>query len=335
MRRLFSTLVRTAEAQVAVPTAHSGRGLLMRPNVEYPEVVARMMDMIVSSPRTEQLAAALEEIDEPRKGALLMRHFTMRDDLGNAFRVAHALKSTGLEIDRETYRYLMFGCCKYSDVELGLFVMEQMLYDNRPDFRSFKRLFDVCAAQVDLRLWVAYDVMSWFYPIKGFTQNALKTTAFITEWAHVIRLGPSSRAGRGFVTLPNPRGEPYDPFVTMFEDDDPNYGELDGATKERLRLIPQEFEDRNHMAKIVARNRARQVRGEAADEDHVRALEASHWAVEGVRAVVKAELGSEEENMQKVAVQVAKKLEFDNASIPSLKLAIAKAWRERRKKKYD
>jgi hypothetical protein len=132
------------------------------------------------SPRTEQLAAALDEIDEPRKGALLMRHFTMRDDLGNAFRVAHAMKSIGLEIDRETYRYLMFGCCKYSDVELGLFVMEQMLYDNRPDFRSFKRLFDVCAAQVDLRLWVAYDVMSWFYPLKGFTQNALKTTAFIT-----------------------------------------------------------------------------------------------------------------------------------------------------------
>jgi hypothetical protein len=121
----------------------------------------------------------------------------------------------------------------------------------------------------------------------------------------------------------------------MFEDDDPNYGELDGATKERLRLIPQEFEDRNQMAKIVARHRARESRGEAADEDHVRALEASHWAVEGVRAVVKAEMGSEQENMQKVAVQVAKKLEFDNAPTPSLRAAIANAWRARRKKKYD
>lgn len=301
----------------------------MRPNVEYPQVVTCMLDMITASPRTAQLAVALQRIEEPRKGTLLVRHFATRDDLGNAFRVLHALKSIGGEVDRETYRYLMFACCKYSDIDLGLFAMEQMLFDNRPDFRSFKRLFDTCAAQVDKRLWMAYDVMMWFYPLKGFGQNALKTTGYITEVMKMIGMRESGRAGRGFVTLPNPRGEPYDPFVGMFEDDDPNYEVVEGQALERLRLIPEEFEDRNRMAQIVARNRQLLWTGQTDDGNHVAALEQSQWSEQALTAVIKAEQALEQEHIDKLAASRARRFAFDNEPVPSLSVALKAGWKRR------
>lgn len=325
--RSFSS--KTSSALVQHP------GLELRQETEYPDEVSRMVDMITSSARTEQLIASLSEIDLPRKGTLLVRHFATRDDLGNAFRVVHALKKLGEPVDREAYRYLMYACCKYEDIDLGLYVMEQMLYDNRPDFRSFKRLFDACASAVDLRLWVAHDVMMWFYPLKGFGQNSLKTTAYITELMKTIGMRASSRAGRGFVTLPNPRGEPFDPFASMFEDDDPNYpAELeagDELARARRRLIAEEFQDRNRMAQIVARNRAR-AEGRHDESQHLAVLEATNWSRQGVLAVIERTETEESENLAKMMRAREEAALLENRPTPSVKKALMAAWKNRRKR---
>lgn len=278
-----------------------------------------------------------------------MRHFATQDDIGNAFRVVHAMKSIGVTPDRETYRYLMFSCCKYADVELGLYAMENMLYDNRPDFRSFKRLFDTCASGVDLRLWVAYDVMRWFYPLEGFTSAALRTTAYITEMMKTLGMRQSSRAGRGFITLPNPRGDPPDPFVALFEDYDPNYPEeeehaqaMENAfaieagkeppLKARLRLIPEEFEDKNNMAKIVARNRKRQLSGDdevalaLLDEgsSSLALLEKSGWSQEVLLQIISEERKVEMDHLLKLEAGLRQKAEFDARPPISLWKAIGR-----------
>jgi hypothetical protein len=224
----------------------------------------------------------------------------------------------------------MYACCKYEDINLGLFVMEQMLHDNRPDFRSFKRLFDACASAVDLRLWVAYDVMMWFYPLKGFGQNSLKTTAFITELMHTLGLRASSRAGRGFVTLPNPRGEPYDPFASMFEDDDPNYDlALEGGEDAKLRrqLIAEEFEDRNRMKEIVARVKARE-RGVWNESGHLEGLEAGGWGREAVLALLSE---TERDETARLAMRTAQK-EKEAQLEAAPRMTIKEAWRLARKK---
>ena len=211
--------------------------------------------------------------------------------------------------------------------------MENMLYDGRPDFRSFKKLFDTCASSVDLRLWVAYDVMRWFYPLKGFGENALKTTAYMTEFMKTLGMRESSRAGRGFITLPNPRGEPFDPFAGMFEDNDPNYPQLEEGELERLRLVAEEFEDRNRMAEIVARNRRRAAGAPSDDGSHLVPLESSTWSVEAVQRVVESEKSSQAANMAKLAAGIARRLELDNMPAPSIKDAIKKKWSERRGRK--
>jgi len=321
-----------------------GRGLMMREGVDYPSVVRDMREIILASPSTERLAASLAQVQEERKGTLLVRHFATRDDLGNAFRTLHALRQIG-KADRETYRYLMYACCKYHDLDLGLYVMEHMLYDGTPDFRSFKRLFDALASAVDLRLWVAYDVLMWFYPMRGFPSNALRTTAYITELMKTLGMRDSARSGRGFVTLPNYRGEPVDVFAGMFEEDDPNYPELlldappehsgeqhqlvGGHSQfDRLRLIPEEFEDRNNMAKIVARNRERES-GEFNDEAHLVPLEQSQWSVESLTQIIRAEKQLEEEHLT-LFLENAKKAEIEaQTPAPSLKDAVMEGWKRR------
>jgi hypothetical protein len=312
----------------------SHSGLELRANVDYPVEVKSLVEMIKASPRTNLLVSSLGEIDVPRKGALLVRYFAIRDDLGNAFRVVHALKMLGEDVDRETYRYLMLGCCKYEDIDLGLFVMEQMLYDNRPDFRSFKRLFDACASAVDLRLWIAHDVMMWFYPLKGFGQNALRTTGYITELMKRLGLRQSSRAGRGFVTLPHYRGDPYDPFLGMFEEDDPNYEHLpqDSEAGARLKLISEEFQDRNRLAKIMARHRA-VTAGKDVDEHHLTVLEGSQWSRQALLTVIKEEEKEEQTNLGKMKKGIEEARELENQPIPSLKKSLSDAWK--RKKARD
>lgn len=304
-------------------------GLTLRPGVAYPAEVARLVELVGQSPVAVRLAASLQRLDAPRKGALLVRRFALNDDLGNAFLAVHALKLAGVPVEREAYRHLMFACCKYADVDLGLFAMELMLADGRPDFASFKRLFDVCASQVDLRLWVAYDVLRYWYPLRGFPERALATTAYITELMDTLGLGPSKRAGRGFITLPNPRGEPFDPFRGLFDADDPNWPELDDGALERLQLIPLEYEDRNNMARIVARQRRRREDGAEDEGQHLAVLDAAGWSDAALANVVEAERTSEAANLEKVRVQLEIRREFDSRPTPSLGAALLQKWREK------
>jgi hypothetical protein len=310
-----------------------------------------MLEIIQSSPSTLKLQDTLRQIDDERKGTLLVRHFATQDDLGNAFRVLHAMKAIGTAPDKETYRYLMYGCCKYHDLDLGLYVMENMLYDNTPDFKSFKRLFDACASAVDLRLWVAYDVMMWFYPLQGFGSNALKTTAYITEVMKTLGMRDSARAGRGFVTLPNYRGEPIDVFDGMFEDYDPNYPQLERRQQNmqisdggehgepdvysRLRLVAEEFEDRNNLAKIVERNQKRRLKGDEDYEEsvHLDLLESSEWSVEAVTTILKDERGLEKDHLKKLSQSLKEKAIEEAKPAPSIKTALANAWNRKKEER--
>ena len=331
---------------------------------EYPEVVRDMVALIAQSPATQQLAKSLGEMEQARGPALLVRHFAVRDDLGNAFRVLHAMKLAGITPDREAYRYLMHACCKYHDLDLVIYVMENMLHDQRPDFASFKRLFDACASAVDLRLWVAYDVMMWFYPLRGFPSNALKTTAYITEMMKTVGMHESARAGRGFVTLPNYRGEPADVFAGMFEESDPNYSEplmleegseaedhqrsvplldlpvedVNGEIAERwrLRLVAEEFQDRNRMKEIVARNRHRRdgAGGDVVaniDGGHLLSLERNNWSVQVLDETAREEREKEGAAVKLLAANLVQQAQEEARPRKSIREAFKSAWAERKR----
>ncbi len=139
------------------------------------------------------------------------------------------------------------------------------------------------------------------------------------------------------MTLPNPRGEPYDPFVGMFEDDDPNYnmdalGEGErAAAAARLRLIPEEFQDRNRMVKIVERNRAR-LTGTFDESGHLALLEASQWSKEAVLSVIESAEEEEKRNLEKMRHAQEEAIQVANRPTPSVKKALLQAWKSRRNK---
>lgn len=233
----------------------------------------------------------------------MARHFAINDDLGNAFRVLHCLIALDAPRDRELYRYLMYACCKYHDTDLALFTLENMLLDRKPDFASFKRLFDACAAGVDLRLWVSYDAMMYFYPLRGTGSAALRTTGYITEFMKSLGMQESARAGRGFVTLPNHRGNMTDVFKGLFEEEDPNYPDespQDAARIERLELIPEEFEDKNRMKQIVSRFKAREENGGEEVLTGLSVLDQKGLTVDVVRATVVNERKAEMDGIEKM-----------------------------------
>lgn len=319
--RLFSNHVVSSQNGLSLNS-----GLTLKDGVEYPLLISEMVNSIRGSAVTEQLKSSLLELShDKRTSNLLVRHFSTNDDLGNAFRVLHAMKELGIPRERETYRYLMFGCCKYSDIELGLFVMENMLNDRVPDFRSFKKLFDTCAVNVDLRLWVAYDVMSWFYGLRGAPSAALKTTAYITEFMKTLGMRPSERAGRGYITLPHHRGDPEDVFEGMFEEDDPNYPEdhvfgiVEGEVTrlDVLSLIPEEFEDKNRLKQIVAANRRTEEQKAAFEEEReLIMIDTAKWSVQSIVKTTSKERELEVDHIQKLKESRKKMMEERARPLP-------------------
>lgn len=252
------------------------------------------------------------------------------------------MKELGIPRDRETYRYLMFGCCKYSDVELAIYVMENMLEEGKPDFKSFKRLFDVCAANVDRRLWVAYDVMMWFYPLKGMPSAALRTTCYLTEYMSMLGLRASERAGRGYITLPHHRGDPEDVFAGMFEEDDPNYPDEDMYITEgeepnrsdRLMLVAEEFQDRHRLREIVAKSRRteEQVRADEQEQQLV-LVDKSKWSVEVITETITKERELEVDRIQRLKESKKKMMEEMAKPLPRFGVIMREIFQKKRTNK--
>ena len=297
------------------------------------------------SPVTEELKHSLAQLSNDKRASnLLIRHFAIQDDLANAFRVLHVMKELGIPRDRETYRYLMFGCCKYYDAELAMFVLENMLIDRKPDFKSFKRFFDVCAANSDLRFWVVYDVMMWFYPLKGAPSAALKTTGLMSEFLKTLGMKASERAGRGYVTLPHHRGEPLDVWEGMFEDEDPNYPDqqveaVEGSEPclhDRLMLAVEEFQDRHRLKQIVAANRRSEEQKNA--DEHEKSLtmvDPSCWTLEKVSKTITVERGLEVERIDKLKESKRKLLEERAKPLPRLWPLIVDNFQKRTRRRRD
>ena len=115
--------------------------------------------------------------------------------------------------ERKFYRSLMFACCKYDDLEWGKYVLENMFHDHFIDVPSMVRLFDSHTACADRRAWHLLDIVLLCAPgLSSFARGNLVTAAVLTAMASTFNLGRSTRARRGFITLPNPRGEWRNPW---------------------------------------------------------------------------------------------------------------------------
>jgi len=170
-----------------------------------------------------------------------------------------------------------------------------------------------------------------------------------------------ARSGRGFVTLPHYRGEPIDVFAGMFEGCDPHYdtapavalGEgsndsghdgvgalplletpvLDdnGEVTERwrLRLVSEEFEDRNRLQEIVERQRKRR-QGVDEDGEHLAVFEQHDWSVAIVQDTIQMEKAKEAEAARTLAKNLMEQAREEARPRKSIVQATKDAWQRRK-----
>ena len=214
---------------------------------------------------SDMLLESLELIGYERRNCdILMRFLCKQDKLEDAFALLNIMKEKGVPRGRETYRPLMLGCCKYEDNDFALLVLELMIHDGVTDWISFKRVFDSLGASVDRRIWNAYDVIKYFLPVNRYGLASMRLTGYITEFMDDLNLGASKRAGRGFITLPNPISirRPLFEWSKLFLpdpvydiDEEGRLVELLDEEEERLRMICDDFEDINNLEEIIQKVR--------------------------------------------------------------------------------
>lgn len=211
----------TAEAArhvVSREAATNGyRGLALLDETEYPETVLALHRAATSDVTLLHMVEALLFARGADQAAatsrILVRELARRDKVELMFALLHVMRQRGVPRDRLLYRSLMFACCKYDDLDWGLYALEQQFHDGFVDVPSMVRLFDSHTANANRRAWHVLDVILLCAPgINKLARWNLATAAMLTAMAHSLKLGRSVRARRGFVTLPNPRGEHANPW---------------------------------------------------------------------------------------------------------------------------
>ena len=218
------------------------RGLALCDDTEYPEEITGMLDRITTHPT---LLAALDvclHVDPtPRHVATVMRAFARADELEAAFAWLHVASIRGVPVTRGTMRSLAFAASRYGDIELALFSIECALQRRVVDVPSLKRVFDACTEQVDLRGWTVYDALVATTPTLSWVARAnLQTSMYVTQIMRALGMQKSKRSGRGYITLPNPRGEIAGPWRVAV-DGLMVYREIDMETGRFL--DPKEYDD--------------------------------------------------------------------------------------------
>jgi hypothetical protein len=198
--------------------ANGHRGLPLLDDVsDYPEAVLALHRAATSDVTLLHMVEALlfaRGVDAAEGTArILVRELARRDKVELMFALLHVMRQRGVPRDRLLYRSLMFACCKYDDLDWGLYALEQQFHDGLVDVPSMVRLFDSHTANANRRAWHVLDVILLCAPgINKLARWNLATAAVLTAAAHALKLGRSVRARRGFVTLPNPRGEHANPW---------------------------------------------------------------------------------------------------------------------------
>jgi len=197
--------------------AHAGLPLLSDVS-DYPEAVLAVHRAATSDVALMHVVEALlfsrsPDVPAHDTARVLVRELARRDKVEMMFALLHVMRQHGVPRDRVFYRSLMFACCKYDDLEVGIYALEQMFHDGVVDVPSMVRLFDSHTANCNRRAWHILDVILLTSPgINKLARWNLVTAAVLTAAASAVKLGRSKRARRGFVTLPNTRGEHANPW---------------------------------------------------------------------------------------------------------------------------
>lgn len=208
----------TARHVVARSEAAAHGGLPLLSDVtDYPECVVELHRAATSDVALLHLVEALlfsRGADAaPATARVLVRELARRDKVELMFTLLHVMRQRHVPRDRLFYRSLMFACCKFDDLEWGLFALEQQFHDGLVDLPSMVRLFDSHTANCNRRAWHVLDVILLCAPgLNRLARWNLVTAALLTAAADAVKLGRSLRARRGFITLPNPRGEHANPW---------------------------------------------------------------------------------------------------------------------------
>lgn len=218
LRRIHADPVAEQSRHITSPAlAATHRGLPLLDDVEYPDSVLEMHRAATADVlRLHFVHNALFVRGVERAGEtadILVREFARRDRVSLMFTLLHLMRQHDVPRSAVFYRSLMFACCKYDDLEWGLFVLENMAHDQHRDVAATVRLFDSFTACADRRAWHVLDVLCAVAPgLHRLARYNLLTAAVLTAMAATFRLGRSTRAKRGFITLPNNRGEHANPW---------------------------------------------------------------------------------------------------------------------------
>lgn len=233
LRLLVGDSARQAELEriAAAPGAEAARHVVAREQAathaglpllsdvsDYPEAVLAVHRAATSDVALMHVVEALlfsrsPDVPAHDTARVLVRELARRDKIEMMFALLHVMRQHGVPRDRVFYRSLMFACCKYDDLEVGIYALEQMFHDGIVDVPSMVRLFDSHTANCSRRAWHILDVILLTSPgINKLARWNLVTAAVLTAAASTVKLGRSKRARRGFITLPNTRGEHANPW---------------------------------------------------------------------------------------------------------------------------